>query len=91
MPDPTPPSTTPLPQQPTAIGAAFLALTNSLFAAGTLLELWELTGVQIAAIQLVIGNALIVVTLLAVRSHTVTVTENRAEVAEALRTPPPPD
>lgn len=89
MPSTTSPSSTPPLQQPTTLGAAFLALTNSLFAAGTLLELWDLTASQVAALQLVIGNALIVIALLAVRQHTVTTTENRADVAEALATPPP--
>lgn len=89
MPDPTPSPATPLVQQPTAIGAAFLAFTNSAFAAGTLLEFWSLTAVQVAAIQLVLGNFFIVVTLLAVKSHTSTPAETADKVATALATPPP--
>jgi hypothetical protein len=76
-------------RQPTTIGAAFLALTNSVFAAGTLLGVWSLTAEEVAALQLVLGNVVIVVTLLAVRQHTVSLTENREQVAEALVTPPP--
>lgn len=75
--------------EPTSIGAAVLALTNSLFAAGTLLGVWSLSTEAIASLQLVIGNVIIVLVLVGVRSHTVTTTENREQVASALATPAP--
>ena len=75
--------TVPQTQQPTTITGAALALINSIFAMGVLLNWWMLSAPQIAGIQLVFGNLFLVIGVVAVQSHTSTKTETKMAVEAA--------
>lgn len=53
--------------EPVGIGALVVALTNSVLAAGTLLGVWSLTADQVAGLNLVVVNVVLLVTALLTR------------------------
>lgn len=77
-------------KEPVTLAGAVLALLNSVLGGGVILGIWTLTPEGIAAFMLIAGNLFIVLTMLFARAHTVSLSENREQVATALATPADP-